>query len=195
MRLPAAKRKRAILEAAARLFARGGSEGMTTAALARAAGVAQPILYRHFPSKERLTDALIEDVLRRILGGLRAAAASSSGPVEALERLCASYPELMRRLDVESRVIARALAERPTGAIRGALRRHYEAYEELLAGLIGQAQRRGAFRRDVPARTAAWHFIHAAVGFQLTHGLGARGQASRRFEPGLAGLLLEGVRP
>lgn len=192
--MPAAERRGAILEAAARLFARGGSAGMTTAALARAAGVSEPILYRHFKSKERLLDALIAETLRRIMAGLEEAAGRSGGPLAALERLCEAYPRLARRLDVESRVIARALAERPSGPVREALRRHYEAYVDLLAGLVRRAQREGTLRRGVSPRTAAWHFIHAAVGFQLTLDLGARGRTARGFEGGLARLLLDGAR-
>ena len=182
------------MDEAARLFAAGGSAGMTTAALARASGVTEPILYRHFDSKERLLDALIAEVLRRIMSGLREAAGGTGGPLETLERLCLSYPALARRLDVESRVIARALAERPTGAVRSALRRHYEAYETLLAGLVRRAQAEGSLRRDVHPETAAWHFIHAAVGYQLTLDLATPGRRRRGFAPALGRLLLDGAR-
>lgn len=167
---------------------------MTTAALARAAGVTEPILYRHFASKERLLDSLIAEMLRRIMAALRDAADLPGGPMQALERLCAIYPRLAQRFDVESSVVARALAERPTGRVRDALRRHYEAYEDLLSGLVRRAQREGVFRRDVGDRVAAWHFIHAAVGFQLTFDLGTRGRKSRGFEDSLARLLLDGAR-
>lgn len=193
-RLPARRRREAILDAAARLFAAGGSPGMTTAALAREAGVSEPILYRHFASKERLLEALIAEVLRRIIGGLREAAERPGAAAATLERLCGFYPELARRLDVESRVIARALAERPSGPVRAALRRHYLAYETLLAGLVRRAQAEGSFRRGVRPETAAWHFIHAAVGYQLTLELRTPGRRQAGFESALGGLLLRGTQ-
>ena len=47
-------RKRAIVEAALPLFARKGFAETTTKELAQAAGVSEPLLYKHFPSKEAL---------------------------------------------------------------------------------------------------------------------------------------------
>lgn len=52
--MTAVDRKRAIVAAALPLFARQGYAETTTKDLARAAGVSQPLLYKHFPSKEAL---------------------------------------------------------------------------------------------------------------------------------------------
>ena len=57
-RLSAEQRKAAIVQAALPLFARKGYAETTTKELARAAGVSEPLLYRHFPSKEALYDAI-----------------------------------------------------------------------------------------------------------------------------------------
>ena len=56
-RLPADERRRSILDAALSVLAEGGYAGMTTARLARKAGVTEPILYRHFASKRALLRA------------------------------------------------------------------------------------------------------------------------------------------
>lgn len=53
-RLSATERRQAILSAAAPIFARLGREGATTKEIARAAGVSEALLYRHFASKEAL---------------------------------------------------------------------------------------------------------------------------------------------
>jgi TetR/AcrR family transcriptional regulator, transcriptional repressor of aconitase len=53
-RMTAGERKRAIVEAAMPLFARKGYAETTTKDLALAAGVSEPLLYKHFPSKEAL---------------------------------------------------------------------------------------------------------------------------------------------
>ena len=53
-RMTAEDRKRAIVGAALPLFARQGYAETTTKDLALAAGVSQPLLYKHFPSKEAL---------------------------------------------------------------------------------------------------------------------------------------------
>ncbi|HEX3721079.1 MAG TPA: helix-turn-helix domain-containing protein [Verrucomicrobiae bacterium] len=53
-RLTAQERKTAIVKAALPLFARKGYAETTTRELARAAGVSEPLLYKHFPGKEAL---------------------------------------------------------------------------------------------------------------------------------------------
>jgi len=53
-RLSAEERKTAIVKAALPLFARKGYAETTTKELARAAGVSEPLLYKHFPGKEAL---------------------------------------------------------------------------------------------------------------------------------------------
>ena len=59
-RLPWARRHTAILDAAIELFSERGFQGTTTRSLAAAAGVTEPVLYRHFPTKQDLYSAIIE---------------------------------------------------------------------------------------------------------------------------------------
>src|SRR6202008_2241570 len=54
-RMTAKDRKVAIVKAALPLFARKGFAETTTRELARAAGVSEPLLYKHFPGKEALS--------------------------------------------------------------------------------------------------------------------------------------------
>ena len=53
-------RKQAILEALAHLLEKSRAERITTAALAKECGVSEAALYRHFPSKARMYEGLIE---------------------------------------------------------------------------------------------------------------------------------------
>ena len=59
-RLSAEARKEAIIEAVRDVFADKGFEGTTTRELARAAGVSEALLYKHFPSKELLYAAMLD---------------------------------------------------------------------------------------------------------------------------------------
>src|SRR5437588_238314 len=61
-RLPAAERRQALIETAIRVFTEGSYRGTTTAEIARAAGVSEPILYRHFASKRALYLAALDHV-------------------------------------------------------------------------------------------------------------------------------------
>jgi TetR/AcrR family transcriptional regulator len=68
--MPRPSRKQAILEALANELEQHPGDRITTAALARAVGVSEAALYRHFPSKARMFEGLIgfaeESVFARI---------------------------------------------------------------------------------------------------------------------------------
>jgi len=59
-RLPADERRRAIVQAALRVFSSGSYAGATTAEIAREAGISEPVLYRHFASKRDLWAACLD---------------------------------------------------------------------------------------------------------------------------------------
>jgi AcrR family transcriptional regulator len=59
-RLTAEARREAIVEAVRDVFAEKGFDGTTTRELAKAAGVSEALLYKHFPSKEVLYAAMLE---------------------------------------------------------------------------------------------------------------------------------------
>jgi TetR/AcrR family transcriptional regulator len=58
--MPAADRQRQLLEVALNAFSRRGFKGTTTKEIAAAAGVAEAIIFQHFPSKEALYSAVLE---------------------------------------------------------------------------------------------------------------------------------------
>jgi TetR/AcrR family transcriptional regulator, repressor of fatR-cypB operon len=62
--------RRAILEAALRLFADRGFSGTAVPELARAAGVAAGTIYRHFDSKEQLVNVLYRECKAELMTAL-----------------------------------------------------------------------------------------------------------------------------
>ncbi len=74
------KRREAILEAAAHLYARRGFQGASIADLAKAAGTSKSLIYHYFPSK----DDILHETMASHLDALVAAAgeATQSGSAE-----------------------------------------------------------------------------------------------------------------
>jgi TetR/AcrR family transcriptional regulator len=60
LRLPASDRRRQLLETALDFFSRKGFGGTTTKEIAAAAGVTEAIIFRHFPTKSDLYNAVLE---------------------------------------------------------------------------------------------------------------------------------------
>jgi len=166
---------------------------MTTAAIAQAAGVTEPILYRHFPSKRVLFHRLLEEVMDGMTKALQGLVQGATDPVDALRRIARGYPELARRYEREFSIINRALAEAGDAKTRSLLRAHYEAYERLLVGVIRAGQAQGLLRRDIPARLAAWHLIHTALGYLFTRPLSPEAHRDPAYETLMAEAALGGL--
>jgi AcrR family transcriptional regulator len=64
-RLSGEQRKPQIVAAARRLFAQRGYDATTTREIATEAGVSDALIYRHFPGKEALLRAVVDDGIAR----------------------------------------------------------------------------------------------------------------------------------
>src|SRR5437660_10050273 len=83
--MAAADRRLYLVETAIRLFTDGSYRGTTTAEIARAAGVSEPILYRHFASKRDLYLAALDHVWGKARASWERALESTDNVREALE--------------------------------------------------------------------------------------------------------------
>ncbi len=107
LRLPA-DRRRSLLAAARRVFARKGYEAATVSEIVAEAGVAQGTFYLYFPSKRAAVEQLAEEFHRRLAEAVMAAyrpdrplLESVRPTVEAAFRFCAENADLMRLFDAE----------------------------------------------------------------------------------------------
>src|SRR5215472_4187224 len=58
--MPATDRRQQLLETALEVFSRRGFEGATTKEIAAAAAVTEAVIFRHFPNKQSLYEAVLE---------------------------------------------------------------------------------------------------------------------------------------
>jgi AcrR family transcriptional regulator len=139
-----AKRNHELIVAAARpLVARFGIEASVDE-ITRAAGVGMGTLYRHFPTKEDLVDAVLEDAFGEFLQLARAAVEEPDawqGLSLFLERALALHAANCGLKDV--------LASRTHGRERAAAMRR--RLRPLLVELVARAQAQGALRADFSA--------------------------------------------
>ena len=66
-RMTAPERRASILASALTEFARSGYEGASMEMIATTSGISKPVLYDHFPSKQRLFEAVLASVRDRLL--------------------------------------------------------------------------------------------------------------------------------
>jgi AcrR family transcriptional regulator len=99
-RLKAEDRRRQIIQNAARVFAEKGLEGARTRDIAKACGINEAVLYRHFPSKQNLFHEVNAFMHRNAINSWRIITQSAPNGLAALRaviraqcRECVSGPE------------------------------------------------------------------------------------------------------
>jgi AcrR family transcriptional regulator len=159
-RLSAADRRLGILEAAVRVFADGSYRGVTTAEIAREAGVSEPILYRHFASKRDLYLAAVEHVWARVRSCWEEAAEETRDPQELVKKLARAKAHPTGAKFVLSELWIQALSEAGEDPeLRKFLRRHLREVHGVLADGIRRAQAEGTMHPDRDADAEAWVFL------------------------------------
>ena len=156
-RLTAAERRAAVLEEACNVFSSASYRGATTAEIARAAGISEPILYRHFGSKRDLYLACLDETWQRFRRGAEEAIAED--PSSCLGRIADRYmasKERVRLIDLW--IQALSVAPEDT-VIAKALRKQIREVHDFFADVIRQGQADGHVLADRDPVAEAWIFV------------------------------------
>jgi AcrR family transcriptional regulator len=166
-RLKAPERREQLIEVATRQFAKHGYDATTTAAIAEAAGVTEPILYRHFKSKQEMFVAIVKAVSEQTMRHWQELIADTSDPAQQIRKISAEMPEHMEHLADAYHVLHGALATSRDRKVLAVIKDHYETIERFFGRIVREGQKDGTFRKDVHPRTAAWQLIMTGVGYGL----------------------------
>jgi AcrR family transcriptional regulator len=159
-RLPAAERRRELVETAIRLFSEGSYRGTTTAEIAHAAGVSEPILYRHFASKRDLYLAALDHVWEQAREAWEEVLTASADVSETYEKLGRRHLAVRDCKFLLAELWAQALTESADDAeLRKHLRRHMREVHGFVADAIRRLQEKGGIARDRDAEAEAWMFL------------------------------------
>jgi AcrR family transcriptional regulator len=175
-RLPASKRREQLLDRAAELFAKSGYARATTAQLAKAAGVTEPIIYRHFDSKRDLFVALIERTGRETIEVWEKHIADAEDPAERLRRLIGDNPMVSERGQYAYRVILQAISEVDDPVIHDALRTHIKSLHAFLVEELEAAQKDHKVTGRFSAEIIGWLLIHLGLGYGILDAMAIPGQ-------------------
>ena len=155
-----ADKRRVILDAAVRVFARQGFHSCRVSDIADEAGVAYGLVYHYFASKDEVLDTLFLERWNVMLELIREVDAESLPVREKLGAIAAfiidSYrhdPDLMKVIIVEVTRAANSFGRTHLEKIR-------EAYQGI-ADIVAKAQADGTFKTNVSAQFAALAFYGA----------------------------------
>jgi AcrR family transcriptional regulator len=157
---PPIDRRRQILDAAIRVFARQGFHACRVSDIANEAGVAYGLVYHYFKSKDQVLNELFVERWSLLLAAIEEIDGRPIPPREKLDAVAGfiidSYrhdPELMKVIIVEVTRAANSFGRTHLPEIR-------QAYD-LIAKIVADAQASGAFRDDIDANFASMWFYGA----------------------------------
>jgi AcrR family transcriptional regulator len=184
-RLSAANRRQAVLDSACHVFFESSYRGATTAEIARAAGITEPILYRHFGSKRDLYLACLDEAWRSFRELAEQALADDPGG--CLGAIADAYMAKRARLRLVDLWI-QALSEASDDAvIAKAIRGQIREVHDFFADVIRRGQEAGVIHPDRDPVAEAWIFVAGGLLATIDHRLGGllggdleRVRASRR---------------
>ena len=160
-RANAVDKRRLILDAAVRVFARRGFHHCRVSDVADEAGVAYGLVYHYFSSKEEILNTLFLERWQIMLDAIAEIDARRDIPSREKLYLVASFiidsyrydPDLMKVIIVEVTRAANSFGRLHLEKIR-------EAYEGI-AGIVEGARDEGSFKLEVPSEFAAMFFYGA----------------------------------
>ena len=157
---PPVDKRRQILDAAIRVFARQGFHATRVSDIADEAGVAYGLVYHYFRSKDEVLGELFVERWSLLLAAIEEADRTGETPRAKLAAVAAfivdSYrhdPELMKVIIVEVTRAANSFGRTHLAEIR-------RAYQSI-AKIVEDGQKAGAFRDDVAPRFASLSFYGA----------------------------------
>jgi AcrR family transcriptional regulator len=180
LRADASRNRDGLLAAATRAFASSDAEP-SMRAIAREAGVGIATLYRHFPTRESLVDAVYHDQVERLTVGARELL-EQFAPAEAMRRWMDLFGDWLM---TKHGMINTLLAMIESGEI--ALAQTRAELLDVITSILEAGRAAGDLRADVTAEDIAASLLGI---FTVAGKPGQRPQADR-----LLNLLMDGLRP
>lgn len=149
-------RQREIIEAALDIIADQGIQRMTIKNLARAVGVSEPALYRHFKSKFNILLSILVQYRLDLVELFEKGAHSPRSPMDAVSSLYREMFQGFVRRPSLSLVIFSEDLFRYDRRLSQEVSATIEMTHDRVYGMLREGARRGEVRSDIPAKQLAW---------------------------------------
>ena len=191
--LPADERRAATVDAVIALAGQHHPTALTTAAIAQHMGVTQGALFRHFPSKDAIWQAVMERVSDRLLGQLSRATQGRT-PAEALAAMFKAHVEFAAAHPGVPRIMFGELQRAETTPAKRIVSTLLKGYRQRLKDLLERGRQDGALRADLDLDAAAALFIGTMPGLVMQSMLAGDMAAMRRTAPRVFDIYWHGIR-
>jgi AcrR family transcriptional regulator len=176
-RQSAEERKTQIVAEVLRLADEIGPDRLSTTDVARAIGLSQPAIFRHFPTKGALWLAVAEDIANRLQGSWAAAEAGAAGPHARLRALISAQLSAISETPALPSILFSRELQVDNPALCDVFRGLLGAFQSRLVAVIRDLQAAGDLKRDGRPEDVAILLTSLVQGVAIRWTLGARGFA------------------
>lgn len=157
-------RRQQILEALAHELETSPGERITTAGLARAVGVSEAALYRHFPSKARMFEGLIEFIEETVFGLISRILAEEASALRRCEKILMLMLGFAERNAGMSRILMGDALVGERDRLRARIAQFYDRLETQLKQVLREGEMKGELRLGEQVTPLANLLLATAVG-------------------------------
>lgn len=192
--LPADERKAVTVETVVQLAAEQNPTDITTAAIAQRMGLTQGALFRHFPSKGAILQAVMEWVAERLLGRVDKAIEAAPSPLAALEAVFLAHIDFIVQHPGVPRMLFGELQRAEDSPAKQMVRTLIGGYGARVQRLIEQGKAQGELGADLDAGAAATLFVGSIQGLVMQSLIAGNVQQIRSNAPGVFAVYRRGLR-
>jgi len=162
--LPADERRAATVEAVVALAAQTNPSDISTTAIAKHMGVTQGALFKHFPTKESIIEAVMGWVADRLLARIDAATRKAATPLAALEAVFMTHVEFVTIHPGVPRMLFGELQRAEMNGPKRLVQALIARYSERVRALLAQGKAAGEIRANMDEGSAALLFVGMVQG-------------------------------
>lgn len=192
--LPADERRAVTVEAVVELAGEQNPTDITTAAIAQRMGLTQGALFRHFPNKAAILQAVMEWVAERLLGRVDKAIEAAPSPLAALEAAFMAHIDFVVQHPGVPRMLFGELQRAEESAAKLMVRTMIRGYSARLQRLIEDGKSQGELAADLDANAAATLFIGSIQGLVMQSLIAGDVKGIRTNAPDVFAVYRRGIR-
>jgi AcrR family transcriptional regulator len=160
--------RRGIMDAAVQLFSRTGYEAAAVNDICEIAGVSKGAFYHHFPTKQQLFLAIVDDWLKAVDAQLFSQTGNEGNVPQSLNRMAKMLGFVFEAASGQLPMFMEFLVQASRDqAVWNATIAPYRRYQGLFAEMLEKGQDEGSIRPEVNAQMTSWVLISLAVGILL----------------------------
>ena len=191
--LPADERRAATVEAVINLAAEQNPSDITTTAIAQHMGLTQGALFRHFPTKDAILEAVMTWVAERLLSRVDRAAQNVTSPLAALEAVFMAHIDFVSEHPGVPRMLFGEL-QRPGETLpKRMVQTLIQRYGERLRHLLERGKAIGELNASLDIEAASVSFIGSIQGLVMQSLIAGDAARIRRDASGVFAIYRRGI--